>query len=140
MAETSASGAPIRVTRLSIARPSALRLPGMAPSEWRVVVRYRQGDKTRVARLPLAGDVEATQIDALVESVTAGNRQAASDLYARLHERWAHASVSRGGAQALSQEGVWEALLRYVLQHATAPESVPAVSPAVRQPSSPAAA
>src|SRR6266542_5498279 len=116
MAVTSGEGsARVRVARLSVKRTRAMRFALAAHGSSTLVVHYRQDDKALVARLPLSGEEEACQLEALLDSVSAGNRQAAANLYARLHERWAQWAAPTDSARDLPEAGVWDALLRCVL-------------------------
>ena len=106
-------GDPVAIDLWVKRRPPVDRsLLGGGPA-WVLLVAYRAEGNEHAARLPLSGDEVAGRVERLLRATRRGQRRAAQDLFACLHQEWGRTSL-------VGRHPAWEAVFRYLAPLAAA--------------------
>ncbi len=92
-------------------RPPSDRDAATPGATWMLLVLYRANGDEHAARLPLTDDTVAARVERLLEAVRLGQRKAALDLYACLHNEWGRTSL-------VGRHPAWDAVFRFLAPRA----------------------
>lgn len=96
-------------------RPPSDRDAGRPGSAWLLLVMYRADGNEHASRLPLTDIAVAVRVERLLAAVRLGQRKAALELFACLHDEWGRTSL-------VGRHPAWDAVFRFL-----APLAAPAV-------------
>src|SRR5262245_36136446 len=76
-------------------------------TSWVLLVAYRAEGNEHAARLPLSSDAVAARVERLLRGARLGQRRAAQELFACLHQEW-------GRGPLVGRHPAWEAIFRFL--------------------------
>src|SRR5688500_12244860 len=100
-------GHPVAIDLWVKRRPPVDRAATGGGGAWVLLVTYRAEGNEHAARLPLSSDEVANRVDRLLRAARLGQRRAARDLFACLHQEWGRTSL-------VGRHPAWDAVFRFL--------------------------